>query len=146
MEIKELSIHEISKILNRKYPSLLLDGISYIKPNQKCIAFKNVSYNEWFFQEHFLEQPIMPGTLQIEIYTQAIALPLLVNKKKDSEIPIVLVSIDKIRFYKSVLPGSRLNIEAKIERISRGLAHSKAIGYVDNEIVSACEVIYKLEE
>ncbi len=141
-----MNISQISAILKREYPMLLLDGVTYIEPRVICRAYKNLSYNEWFFPEHFPNQPIMPGSLQIEAFTQAVALPLLVTEDANNlpTIPILLAGVDKVRFYKSVPPGSRFEICAKIERIAMGIATASATGRVNNEIVSECKITYKI--
>ena len=107
-----MDISQICTILNREYPMLLIDGVTYIEPRVICRAYKNISYNEWFFPAHFPNRPIMPGTLQLEAFTQAVALPLLVAEDVNnlSAIPIMLAGIDKVRFYKSVFPGDRFEI------------------------------------
>ena len=88
----------------------------------------------------------MPGSFQIEAFTQAVALPLLFEEDADnlSNIPILLAGIDKVRFYKSVSPGDRFEICAKIERIAMGIATASATGRVNNEIVSECKITYKI--
>ena len=141
-----MNISQISAILNRKYPMLLLDGVTYIEPRVICRAYKNLTYNEWFFPEHFPNQPIMPGSLQIEAFTQAVALPLLISEDANNlpVIPILLAGVDKVRFYKSVPPGYRFEICAQIERIAMGIATASATGSVNNEIVSECKITYKI--
>jgi 3-hydroxyacyl-[acyl-carrier-protein] dehydratase len=141
-----MHISQISAILKREYPMLLLDGVTYIEPRVICHAYKNLSYNEWFFPEHFPNQPVMPGTLQLEAFTQAVALPLLVSEGKNNlrAIPILLAGIDKVRFYKSIFPGDRFEICARIERIAMGIATASATGNVNNEIVSECKITYKI--
>ena len=141
-----MHLSEISAILNRDYPMLLIDGVTEIEPNISCNAFKNLSYNEWFFPQHFPKKPIMPGTLQVEAFTQAVAIPLLVadGPKKSIDVPILLAGIDKIRFYKSVLPGDRFDISTKIDRIAMGIASASAYGTVKNELVSECKITYKV--
>lgn len=141
-----MNIAAIAAILKREYPFLLLDGVTHIEPQVICHAYKNLSYNEWFFPVHFADQPIMPGSLQIEAFTQAVALPLLVteNKSKSSTIPILLAGVDKVRFYKAVVPGDRFEICAKIERIAMGIASASVTGSVNNEIASECKITYKI--
>lgn len=141
-----MQIFQISTILKREYPLLLLDGVTDIEPRVMCHAYKNLSYNEWFFPVHFPNQPIMPGTLQLEAFTQAVALPLLVseNANEHSAIPILLAGVDKVRFYKSIVPGDRLEILAKIERIAMGIASASVTGSVNKEIVSECKITYKI--
>lgn len=136
-----MNISQIRNVLKREYPTLLLDGVTYIEPRVICHAYKNLTYNEWFFPEHFPNQPIMPGSFQIEAFTQAVALPLLYKEDADnlSNIPILLAGIDKVRFYKSASPGDRFEIFAKIERIAMGIATASATGRVNNETVSECK-------
>ena len=142
-----MKISEISSILDRDYPMLLLDGVTMIEPNKKCFAFKNLTYNEWFFPQHFPKKPVMPGTIQIEAFSQAVALPLLMtnNTSQDSNIPILLAGIDKVRFFKPVFPGSRFEIHSEVKRLDLGIAISKVTGTIQNEIVSECIITYKMQ-
>jgi 3-hydroxyacyl-[acyl-carrier-protein] dehydratase len=137
---------EISKILKREYPLLLIDRVTLIEPKKACHAYKNITYNEWFFPVHFPDNPIMPGTLQVEAFTQAVSLPLLVADDLNDarEIPILLAGIDKIRLYRPVVPGDKFEIYANIDRIAMGIVTASASGYVNNEIVSECKITYKL--
>ena len=141
-----MNVAEIATVLKRDYPLLLLDGVTHIEPGIICCAYKNLSYNEWFFPTHFPDKPIMPGSLQIEAFTQAVALPLLVSKDTDNsaEIPILLVGVDKVRFYQPLVPGDRFDISAKIDRISFGIATASVTGTVSTKIVSECKITYKL--
>ena len=82
-----MNIFQIRTVLKREYPMLLLDGVTYIEPRVICRAYKNLSYNEWFFPAHFPNRPIMPGTLQLEAFTQAVALPLLVTEDVNNNLP-----------------------------------------------------------
>lgn len=143
-----MEISRVSSILKRKYPMLLLDGVTDIEPNSFCNAFKNLSYNEWFFPEHFPSQPIMPGALQIEAFTQAVALPLLISKESNdfTGAPIILAGIDKVRFYKPVIPGDRFEILAQIDRIAMGIATASVNGKINGEKVSECKITYKILE
>ena len=143
-----MDIAKISKILNRDYPLLLLDGVTNVKSKKSCKAFKNLTYNEWFFPKHFPERPLMPGSLQIEAFTQAIALPLLLEtfEQNSSPVPILLAGVDKVRFNDAVIPGQRFDILANIDRIAMGVASATAIGSVKGKTVSECKITYKLIE
>lgn len=143
-----LDIAQIRTLLKREYPLLLIDGVTSIKPGLMCNAFKNLTYNEWFFPSHFPGYPIMPGSLQLEAFTQAVALPLLINGDPESanEIPILLAGIDKVRYYRSVFPGDRLDIFVQIERIAMGIATASVKAKIREEIVTECKITYKLIE
>ena len=112
----EMNSSQIVSILDHKYPMILIDGVTSIERNKSCSAYKNLTYNEWFFPSHFVNNPIMPGSLQIEAFTQAVALPLIIseNMKRDSKINVLLAGVDKVRFYESIYPGDKLDIEVNI--------------------------------
>jgi 3-hydroxyacyl-[acyl-carrier-protein] dehydratase len=143
-----MQLNEIKKLLNRDFPMLLLDGAEDIVSDQSCRAFKNLTYNEWFFPSHFQNNPILPGSLQIEIFTQAVALPLLCEEIESSTRArfLMLAGITDARFFSPVKPGSRLDISVTITRISRGIALAKATGFVCETKVSQCLVTYKILE
>jgi len=142
-----LNITQITSILEHKYPMLLIDGVTHIKPKVTCKAYKNLTYNEWFFPAHFPRQAVMPGSLQIEAYTQAFALTLMAQENgENSKLMPILAGVDKVRFYKSIVPGDRLEIVVDISRIAMGMATASVIGRVNDEIVSECKLTYKIIE
>jgi 3-hydroxyacyl-[acyl-carrier-protein] dehydratase len=141
-----MNISQISSILEHEYPMLLIDGVSNIKPNQSCEAYKNITYNEWFFPAHFPKNPIVPGSLQIEAFTQAVALPLIVSEdfKNIKKNKVLLAGVDKVRFYKSLIPGDKFEIFVKIDRIAMGIANASVKGTVKDKIISECKITYKI--
>ena len=141
-----MNTSQIVCILDHKYPMILIDGVDSIERNKSCRAYKNLTYNEWFFPSHFKDNPIMPGSLQIEAFTQAVALPLMIseNMKRDSKISVLLAGVDKVRFYESIYPGDKFDIKVNIERFAMGIATSKVKGIVEDKLVSECMITYKI--
>ena len=141
-----MNLSQILSVLDHEYPMLLIDRVTNIKPNLLCEAYKNITYNEWFFPAHFPKNPIVPGSLQIEAFTQAVALPLMVSKdlKNNFNTKVLLAGVDKVRFYKPLKPGDRFDISVKIDRIAMGIANASVKGSVDSEIVSECKITYKI--
>ena len=141
-----MNISQISSALDQEYPLLLIDGVLHIEPNLLCNAYKNFTFNEWFFPAHFPKNPIVPGSLQIEAFTQAVALPLVVSEdlKNNFNTKVLLAGVDKVRFYKSLKPGDRFDIFVKIDRIALGVANASVKGSVNNEMISECKITYKI--
>lgn len=141
-----MNISQISSALDQEYPLLLIDGVSHIEPNLLCNAYKNFTFNEWFFPAHFPKNPIVPGSLQIEAFTQAVALPLVVSEdlKNNFNTKVLLAGVDKARFYKPLKPGDRFEIFAQIDRIAMGIANASIKGSVNDEIISECKITYKI--
>jgi len=142
-----MEISSVESILEHRFPMLFIDGIVTIVPMQSCHVFKMLSPDEWFFSGHFPGNPVMPGSLQIEAFTQAVALPLLIadSREHKNKMPLVLFAVDRARFFKQVYPGDKFEIQVRIENVAMGMASASAIGLVNTEKVSECKVAYKIK-
>ncbi len=122
-----LSIQEIQRIIPHRFPLLLVDRVLEIEPGKRIVAVKHVTINEWFFQGHFPDYPIMPGVLIVEAMAQAGAILALSEEGAAGQIPL-FAGIDNCRFRSPVVPGDELRLELEI--ISRrgpvGKGHGRA--------------------
>ncbi len=66
-----LSVEDIQRVIPHRFPFLLVDQVLELEVGKRIVAQKNVSANEWFFQGHFPDFPIMPGVLIVEALAQA---------------------------------------------------------------------------
>lgn len=141
-----MDIEAIKSILEHRYPMLLIDGVDSIESMKSCHAFKILSPDEWFFSGHFPGNPVMPGSLQIEAFTQAMALPLLISgdRAKQKKTPLLLFAIDRVRYYKQVYPGDKFEIQVQIDTVAMGMASASVTGVVDSQKVSECKIAYKI--
>lgn len=123
MEFPEVLLSEdIQKIIPHRYPFLMIDKVTDIEVGKSCIAYKNVSNNEWFFQGHFPNHPVMPGVLIIESMAQAaavLAFSTLIGEKVceagESEL-VYFTSIENTKFKRPVVPGDILKIIVNIDQ------------------------------
>ncbi len=132
-----LDINEISAILPHRYPFLLIDKIIHLD-DTTVAGIKNVTMNEFFFQGHFPDNPVMPGVLQVEAMAQIGGI-LVLNTVPDPEnYWTYFLGIDNFRFRKMVLPGDTLIIRCELSQpIKRGIAKMDGKAYVGNTLV--CE-------
>lgn len=119
-------INEIKQIIPHRYPFLLLDKVTYMEPGKKVIAYKNVTANEYFFQGHFPEEPVMPGVLIIEALAQAGAVAILSKEEFKGKIAF-FGGINKAKFRRKVVPGDTLKLEAEIVKIKGPAGIGKAV-------------------
>lgn len=142
------NISAIKKILSHKYPFLLIDGVSYLVPFYECRAFKNYTYNEWFFPPHFETEPVLPGSLLLESFTQAFAIPLLIEYKGSlvQDLPLIFVGVDKFRIFKPVIPGDRLEIHVTNIRNTNNIVSGHVNGYVDESCIGSGILTYKIND
>lgn len=130
-----LSIEQIAQVLPHRFPFLLIDRITEV--GEKFVrGIKCVTMNEWFFQGHFPEKPVMPGVLIIEAMAQTGA--TMVHQWEENKGKLVfLAGIDGARFRRLVQPGDVLTIEVTQTVRRKGIGKSEAKAYVDGEL--ACE-------
>jgi 3-hydroxyacyl-[acyl-carrier-protein] dehydratase len=140
-----LDIRAIERILPHRYPFLLVDRVDEIGPD-KLVARKLVSRNEPQFNGHFPGHPVMPGVLIIEALAQASALLAAQTVGFDPETQVIyLMSIDKARFRKAVVPGDLLMLE--ITPLRKGGAFWKLRGEakVDGAVVAEAELLASIQ-
>ena len=140
-----LDINQIQKILPHRYPFLMIDRVIELEPRKRAVGIKNVTVNEQFFEGHFPGQPVMPGVLQIEAMAQLAGALLMKEFEDDNKLPF-LMSIDKVKFRKAVVPGDQLVLEAEATKLgnNRGEVHTWA--RVDGKVVAQAQIRFMLVE
>ena len=112
----KLNKNQIIELLPHREPMLLIDELTNIKKLFSATAIVNVKKDSFFVQGHFPNNPVMPGVLIVEAFGQAAAaLTATGLDKSEYENKLVfLMSVEKARFRKPVIPNCKLelNIEA----------------------------------
>lgn len=138
-----LDIKEIQKILPHRYPFLLIDRVLEMEEGKKCVALKNVTMNEPFFQGHFPQEPVMPGVLIIEALAQTGAVAMLSMDEFKGKIAF-FGGIDKAKFRGKVVPGDTLRLEVEMIKIKRNAGIGKGVAYVDGKKVAEGELTFMI--
>lgn len=138
-----LNQEQIKKIIPQREPFLMIDEVEEYIPGESCIAYKNVSADEYYFQGHFPGNPIMPGVLMVEALAQTGAVAILSvpeNQGKNA----LFGGIDKLKFKKQVVPGDRLKLEVKIIKKKGPIGIGEAIATVDGKIAVKGELTFAI--
>ena len=116
-----LDINEILNFLPHRYPFLMIDRVLELEPNKRVLALKNVTIDEPFFNGHFPSAPIMPGVLIMEALAQAAGILCLKSLETLECRKVYLMSMDRVKFRRPVVPGDQLRLEVQTTNIhSRG--------------------------
>ena len=136
-----LDSRAIQEILPHRYPFLLVDKIIELEPRQRIVGIKQVTINEYFFQGHFPDAPVMPGVLQIEALAQVGAI-LALREFEDRENKIPYFSgIENARFRRPVVPGDTLVLEVTAIRIGSKVQKMRGLAKVDGQITAEAEIM-----
>src|SRR2546430_13521877 len=103
-----MDIQKTLSAVPHRYPFLLVDRVVEVVKGERIHAYKNVTFNEGFFQGHFPGKPVMPGVLQLEALAQAGALLAYEGAPFDpAQKVIYLMSFDAVKVTRPVAPGQR---------------------------------------
>jgi len=130
-------IQRILSMLPHRYPFLLVDRVLELEPGVRIKAYKNITFNENFFQGHFPGQPIMPGVLIMEALAQAGGLFVVDSLGIDaSEKLFLFTGIEEAKFRRPVVPGDQLVLEAQVLRRKMNIWKMQGRATVDGKVAA----------
>ncbi|PWN71789.1 3-hydroxyacyl-[acyl-carrier-protein] dehydratase FabZ [Chryseobacterium phosphatilyticum] len=119
-----LESYQIIKLLQYRYPFLLIDRVTEYEKGKRLKAVKAVSAGEPCFSGHFPDYPIMPGVLITEALAQSSSLMTVLDAldwkigdgipESQSDSMGVLGNV-QISFLQSVLPGNLLELDVELD-------------------------------
>ena len=134
----KLNKKEILEYQQKRSPYLMIDFADEVIPGKFAKGYKDLTKDEWFFKVHWPKDPNMPGMLQIESLVQMCALSLLTMPGNKGKL-VYLLSADKVKLIKKVIPNDRLIIETKVNSYNRGIAKCQGTGEVNGKIACSAE-------
>ncbi len=138
-------IYDILRWMPHRYPFLLIDRIVRLEDDE-VVGYKNVTFNEPFFQGHFPSNPVMPGVLILEAMAQVGGF-LLLNRVKDVKNKLLYFSgADKVRFRRPVRPGDRVVFKVRLVRFGGRNAIMTGDATVDGEPTASATMMATLVE
>jgi 3-hydroxyacyl-[acyl-carrier-protein] dehydratase len=141
-----MDIQAIQAVLPHRYPFLLVDRVEE-RSADRIVARKLVSANEPFFVGHFPGNPIMPGVLILEALAQAGALLAAPQVDFDPKrTTIFLMSADKVKFRKPVLPGDVLVLEVVALRKGRSVWKFRGEAKVEGTVMAEAELVAGIKQ
>lgn len=135
-----MDVRRILRMMPHRYPMLLVDRVIEMDGDKRAVGVKNVTMNEPFFMGHYPGTPVMPGVLIVEAMAQLSGLLLSRSLEHTGKLPLLL-SLDKVKLRRPVVPGDQLVLEAENIRVKARTGHVKCRAFVGSQM--AAEAIIK---
>ena len=136
-------MREILKIIPHRFPFMLVDRVVETNGTDYIIGYKNLTFNEPFFQGHFPGQPVMPGVMQVEALAQLAGVLLLRSKERVGKVPY-LMTIDNVKFRRPVVPGDKLVLRIDVIRDRRRTGQVRGVASVDGEPATEADIKFAM--
>ena len=108
------------------------------------MGIRHVQPDEYYFQGHFPNSPVMPGVLVVESMSQAFGGAIMQDIATGKELPLFL-SIDEAKFRGIVRPGDILHMPLEILRLGK-ISKIYAEAYVNGKLCAQAVLNFILGE
>lgn len=123
----------IEKIIPQRFEMSHLDAVVFIDEAQDLlVGYKDVTHNEFWIRGHMPGYPLMPGVILCEAGAQLCSYFLMFDRKVDCDF-MAFGGMEDVVFRKSVFPGQRLILIAKMTKLHRRQIDSEVQGFVPND-------------
>ncbi|NDD66899.1 acyl-ACP--UDP-N-acetylglucosamine O-acyltransferase [bacterium] len=130
-------------LLPHRYPYLLVDRIIQMDPLHRVVGIKNVSINEPYFQGHYANNPVMPGTMILEALAQTGYAGLLSDSGMKGRLPL-FASLSDVKFRRPVYPGDQLRLEMDILKLRDKAVKMQGRALVEGMVVAEGVFVFGL--
>lgn len=137
-----ISHDEITRLIPHRYPFLFVDRVLELEAGKRIRCLKNVTGNEYFFQGHFADLSLMPGTIMVEALAQCGLLLFRAGNPELHPDKVFLLGAVDARFLKPVTPGDQLLFEVAAEKVISTAAIVRAVALVDGEPVVKAKLTF----
>lgn len=129
---------DIKSLLPHREPFLFVDEI--LSADEKgSVCIKRFTGDEFFFQGHFPQYPVVPGVLLVETMAQAGGSALSFQKVFSEDSLFFLATVDKVKFRNQVRPGDTLRLEIENLRVSSNMIKQRGKAYVGDVLAAEAE-------
>ena len=137
-QVLSFDIPGIMSCQQNRYPMLFIDQISECVPLKYAKGHKLFTYNEWYFHGYETTDPKVWNVIQIEAMSQVFLMTFLTADEYRGYVAMSN-KFNKVQFFRKIVPGERLELEATLESFRHGVARGKVTGHVKGALACSME-------
>ncbi len=107
----KLGSNEIKKLIPHRSPFLFIDECEILERGKRGIASRVFKDDEYFFQGHFPDNPIVPGVIIVEALAQTAGIIVSESLTEYDKKSVLFMSVNKAKFRKPVIPNDKIIFE-----------------------------------
>lgn len=140
-----LSQSDLTRILPQAYPFLMIDEVLEIKKGESLTAVKNITGNEWIFQNQMFQINHMPETLVIEAAAQAALVLYHQSKVVNLNIrPRYILGVIKSKIVECFQIGDQIIIKAFATKMLYTGGYSDIFIYKNHKRTDKASIVYSV--
>jgi 3-hydroxyacyl-[acyl-carrier-protein] dehydratase len=128
---------EITELLPHRKPFLYVDSLESAT-EEHIVGHKTFGSNEYFFEGHFPEYPVVPGVILVESMAQCGGAGVR-SLGKLGDALFFLASIEKSKFRRQVRPEETVRMEIDNLKVSTRMLKQRGTAYVGDEVAAEAE-------
>ena len=135
----KLGSNEIKKLIPHRSPFLFIDECEILEKGKRGVASRVFKDDEYFFQGHFPDNPIVPGVIIVEALAQTAGIIVSENLTEYDKKSVLFMSVNKAKFRKPVIPNDKIIFEVKFMNNVKNVYKFLGIASKENIKVSEAE-------
>ena len=134
-----IDLKEIKNLIPHRKPFLFVDRCTVVEPGKKGISERVFSADEYFFEGHFPNNPIVPGVIIVEAMAQTAGIVVSHQFKDIKDKSVLFMSINKARFRKPILPNQNIRFEVNFLNNVKDVYKFQGSAFFENTRVADTE-------
>ena len=134
-----LNIEEIKKLIPHRRPFLFIEECKVIEKGKIGESFRTFYENEYFFEGHFPDNPIVPGVVIVEAMAQTAGVVVSENLINKNDQSVLFMSINKAKFRKPVLPNYKIKFYVELMNNIKNVYKFMGRAYYNDLLVAESE-------
>ena len=134
-----LNIDEIKNLIPHRSPFLFIEECKIVKTGKIGESHRVFYKNEYFFEGHFPNNPIVPGVVIIEAMAQTAGVVVSHSLDQNENKSVLFMSINKAKFRKPVLPNFKIDFRVELINNVKNVYKFSGKAYHEENLVSESE-------